>query len=109
MLLFITTYGHSYTVNPLIKKTFGADTPTCSVANYDDLFRADKTLRATHIFADLERLSFWELALAAELYQSIRGIGIPCLNDPARVMCRYELLRKLHLAGINPFTAYPAD
>jgi hypothetical protein len=33
---------------------------------------------------------------------------MPCLNDPARVMCRYELLRVLHKAGINPHTSYRA-
>src|SRR5690606_2052105 len=32
-----------------------------------------------------------------------------CLNNPARVLTRYPLLRALHAAGINPFNAYRAD
>jgi hypothetical protein len=49
------------------------------------------------------------LALAADLYRAIRDVGLPCLNDPARVMTRYALLRNLHAAGVNPFTAYRAE
>jgi hypothetical protein len=109
MLLFITTVGHSYTLTTLVERTFGAETPPCQLVTYDDLFQGPNTHNATHIFTDLERLCDWELALAADLYRSIREIGLPCLNDPAKTMCRYELLRELHAAGINPFTAYRAD
>jgi hypothetical protein len=109
MLLFITTPGHSYTVRSLVEGAFGAKTPPCQVTTYDHLFRGANTLSATHIFTDFERLYDWELALAADLYRSIRDVGLPCLNDPARVMCRYELLRELYAARINPFTAYRAD
>lgn len=109
MLLFVTTYGHSYTVRSLLERTFGAETPACQVTTYDGLFQASSTLQATHIFADIERLYDWELALAGELYHAIREAGLPCVNDPARVMIRYELLRNLHAAGINPFTAYRAE
>jgi len=108
MLRFITAPGHLYTLEPLVQRTFGADTPPCQVTTYDMMFRAVSTSRATHIFTDMERLYEWELALAADLYRSIRDAGVPCLNDPARVMCRYELLRNLYKAGINPFTAYRA-
>jgi hypothetical protein len=109
MLLFITTYGHSYTVRSLVEGTYGAKTPACKVISYDALFQASSTLQATHIFADIERLYDWELALAGELCHAIREAGLPCVNDPARVMTRYQLLRKLHAAGINPFTAYRAE
>jgi hypothetical protein len=108
MLLFITAPGHSYTVSSFVQRTFGAETPLCQVITYDVMFHAPNTLRATHIFTDMERLYDWELTLAADLYRSIRDSGVPCLNDPARVTCRYELLRKLHNVGLNPFTAYRA-
>jgi hypothetical protein len=109
MLLFITTYGHSYTVTSLLERTFGAETPACQVTTYDDLFQASSTRQAAHIFTDIERLYDWELALAADLYRAIREAGLPCINDPARVMARYELLRNLHAAGVNPFSAYRAE
>jgi len=109
MILFITTDGHSSTVKSLLKRTFGAKTPACRVTTYDALFQASSTLQAVHIFTDIERLYDWELALAGEIYHAIRDAGLPCLNDPARVMSRYTLLRNLHAAGINPFTAYRAE
>ena len=102
MLLFITAPGHTYTVKSLVERAFGAEVPTCQVTTYDDLFHSPNTLRATHIFTDFERLYDWELILAADLYSSIRYAGLPCLNNPAKALCRYELLRKLHAAGINP-------
>jgi hypothetical protein len=65
--------------------------------------------RATYIFADLERLSSWELQLAATIHRRLTKRGMRCLNDPARAMTRFELLRTLHRAGINPFNVYRAD
>jgi hypothetical protein len=109
MILFITPRGHAYTVKSLVENRFGSDVPPCRVTTYDLLFRSRRTLSATHIFTDIERLYPWELLLAADLYRSVRAAGLPCLNDPARVMCRYELLRSLHMAGLNPHNAYRAD
>jgi hypothetical protein len=109
MLLFITCHGHSYTVKSLLEGTFGAPTPPCEVTTYEELFHADCTRQAVHLFTDIERLYDWELVLAADLYRAVRDAGLPCLNDPARVMARYELLRSLYAAGVNPFTAYRAE
>lgn len=109
MLLFITTRGHSHNLKPLLQRTLGAHTPPCDVKTYDELFRTGTTRHAVHIFTDIERLYGWELPLAAELYRAIRHVGLPCLNDPARVMARYQLLRSLHAAGMNPFTVYRAE
>lgn len=109
MILFVTTRGHESTVLSLVRGKFGAKLPHVRVANYDKLFRAEKTLSATHVFTDFERLQPWELGLAADLYRSLGGIGIRRLNDPARVKSRYELLRALHHEGINPFQVYRAE
>jgi hypothetical protein len=109
MLLFITTHGHFDTVKSLVHRAFGAEIPACAVTTYDKLFKANETRHATHIFADIERLYGWESAVAADAYRAIRRAGLPCLNDPARVKSRYELLRTLHSAGVNPFTAYRAE
>ncbi len=109
MLVFVTCRGHSYTVAELVERTLGHDVPHCAATSYDVLLRSDRTARAVHIFTDFERLSAPELRHAADLCRSLRAAGIPCLNDPARVMTRYELLANLQEAGINPFGAYRAD
>src|SRR6185437_829778 len=64
----------------------------------------------TYLFTDLERLTPWELQVAAEAY-SVLAADNRCrvLNDPARVMTRYELLRNLREEGINDFDVIRAD
>lgn len=109
MLVFITTPNHAYTVRPLVRRKTGVDTPPTRATSYDALFQSARTVRGVHVFTDLERLSDWELTMAAELYRALRDAGIVCLNDPARVMARYQLLRNLFESGFNPFTAYRAD
>jgi hypothetical protein len=109
MLIFITTRGHEYTVKAFVEQTTGVPTPPAIVGTYDQLFRADRALRGTYIFTDIERLYPWEARLAADMYRSLESAGLRCLNDPARVLTRYALLRTLHREGINPFDVYRAE
>jgi hypothetical protein len=109
MIVFITTRDHRYTFESLRTGTFGFPTPRVQTADYDGLFGAHSVPRATYVFADLERLTPWELRIAAELHRVLKAAGVRCLNDPARVKCRVELLRTLHHAGLNPFNVYRAD
>jgi hypothetical protein len=109
MLVFVTTASHGNTVRDLVGRGIGWDIPNCASTTYDALIRSSRTRRAVHILTDFERMSDHELLLAAELYRSLKDAGIRCLNDPARVMTRYELLVSLHDAGINPFLVYRAD
>lgn len=109
MLLFLTTPGHHYTVEPLVRPSTGSDVPLCKVTTYEAVLRSHYVAKAVHVFTDLERLSDSELVIAAGLYRALCDVGIPCLNDPARVMGRYQLLCKLFEEGINPFAAYRAD
>jgi hypothetical protein len=109
VLVFVTTRGHEFGVRPLVERSFDADLPQVAAWNYDQLLRADKVPQATFIFADIERLYPWEARLAAAAFRSLACAGLRCLNDPARVPARYELLRRLNRAGINPFDAYRAE
>jgi hypothetical protein len=109
MIVFITTGDHKYTLATLQNGTFGFPTPRVQVSDYDHLFGAESVPRATYVFADLERLTAWELRIAAELYRVLSSAGVRCLNDPARTKTRVELLRALHNAGLNPFNVYRAD
>ncbi|MBB5751226.1 hypothetical protein [Prosthecomicrobium pneumaticum] len=109
MIVLITTRGHGYTLGSINKGTFGVPTPPFRRTTYDRMFRRFRAPRATYVFADLERLSPFELSLAADLYRALTAAGFRCLNDPARAMSRVELLVALEAAGINPFGAYRAD
>jgi hypothetical protein len=108
MIVFVVTLGHNYTVASLVGRAF-PDLPECAVQFYETLFLADSVPVATYVFCDIERLAAWEARIAAERYRTMVAAGLRCLNDPAAVMCRSELLVHLHAAGVNPFSAYPAD
>jgi hypothetical protein len=109
MIVFITTPDHHDTFQALVTGDFGEALPMIRAASYDGFFSRTEFVRATFVFTDIERLAPWEQRLAAAAYRALRAAGLTCLNDPARVMGRYELLRTLHRAGINPFNAYRAE
>ena len=109
MIIVVTVSDHRNTFACFRDGKYGFPAPDLRTMAYEDLVRARRVPRATYIFTDLERLSSWELQLAATLYRRLKKRGLRCLNDPARVMTRFELLRGLHRAGINPFNVYRAD
>lgn len=109
MIVLIATPNHGFTVKCFADGTYGFPAPDIRAASYEQMWRAAKVPRATYIFADIERLSAWELLLASDLYRVMRDAGLTCLNNPAYVMARVELLHALHAAGVNRFTAWRAD
>ena len=109
MIVFITTPDNQDTLHPLVAGDYGEALPAIRVAHYDGIFSRTELVRATFVFTDIERMAPWEQRLAAAAYRALRAAGLTCLNDPARVMSRFELLRTLHRAGINPFNVYRAD
>jgi hypothetical protein len=109
MIVYITARGHGDTMHSLSRGTFGFPAPRVDLDCYERLLRARRVPRATYIFADLERLAPNELRYAAELFQVLKASGLRCLNDPARVMGRVEMLRALRFGGINPFDVMRAD
>ncbi|HET6619904.1 MAG TPA: hypothetical protein VFG64_08180 [Dongiaceae bacterium] len=106
MLRFVTTRSHQYTMRAL-RPALGRS--RIAVWHYDRLFRQRGLPGGTWIFTDHERLDPYELRLAAEIARLLRAAGIRVLNNPARVRCRVDLLRALHRAGINSFSAWRAD
>lgn len=105
MILVITTREHGYTHAAVARET----TLDVVVVSYDKILRRTRPYRATHVFADLDRLPAWRVHEAAMLFRSLRDSGIKALNDPARFRNRSGLLRALNRAGINDFDAYPVD
>lgn len=79
------------------------------MVTYDQLLKRKSPYRATHVFTDLDRLPNWRLHEAALLYRKVKRAGLRTLNDPARFLGRFGLLRGLHRVQINDFNAYRAD
>jgi hypothetical protein len=106
MIFFVSTAAHSYTSRRVPGFT-GA--PKIASWSYDRLFRSWRAPRGTWIFTDFDRLSFWELELAARAYRSLKAAGLRVLNDPAVACQRFTLLRRLHQDGFNRFAVWNVE
>lgn len=77
--------------------------PQCRIFEYSTLTSGPHLPLATYLFTDMDRLGVHQLQFAAQFYRALRSHGFRVLNDPARVLNRYGLLRALYRAGLNPF------
>ncbi|MCK5308685.1 MAG: hypothetical protein KAJ73_08745 [Zetaproteobacteria bacterium] len=103
MIYILTTRVHTYT------HTSTACGEAIGVMTYDDLFSASAVPMGTWIFTDFDRLGFWELELAARVYQELKAAGARVLNNPALVNQRFSLLRRLKNAGLNSFSVWRVE
>jgi nitrogen regulatory protein PII-like uncharacterized protein len=104
LINIVTTRSHAYTVRHLVHQLGNARS-----WSYERLFRQKELRSGTWIFTDHERLSNFEIALAAKLANKLEQGGAQVLNHPARVHSRYELLTALRKAGINDFSVWRCE
>ena len=78
------------------------------VFEFDELKSWDSFPSATYIFTDVETLDEAQRAWAIELWTRLESADGPIrlLNDPRRMLGRYEFLRLLHERGVNKHRAY---
>ncbi len=78
------------------------------VLDYEWLFRQRKLPLGSYIFTGVEQLSVDEREKAATAWRALAEAGenIRLFNHPLLAMHRYELLRTLCEAGLNPFDVY---
>jgi hypothetical protein len=81
------------------------------VLRYNNLGEIKLLLPGSYIFSDLERLSPPELKLAQQVWETLSNAGprLRLLNNPYRVLCRHDLLRKFFEEGKNRFRAVRAN
>jgi len=101
MIHFVTTRTHSYTLKKVVQRH---GKQRCRQWTYERLFILKSIPTGTWIFTDHERLSAHELEKAARIATILKDGGSRVLNHPALVRGRFELLRRLHEAGINSFS-----
>lgn len=106
MIHFVTTRDHAYTLEHLANRLGRGQ---CRVHHYERLFQRKRLPAGTWIFTDHERLSAYELALAARVASRLEQGGARILNHPARVLRRFDMLGALKQAGINSFAAWRAE
>lgn len=73
---------------------------------YETALAGHRVPAGAYIFSDLERLTPAQSELAFALRQALLAAGLPVLNHPTAALRRYEMLRRLHAAGRNPFDVY---
>ncbi|AHE98520.1 hypothetical protein [Thioalkalivibrio paradoxus] len=105
MIVLLTTRTHSRTHAAVEQQTQAR----LRALPYERAFHALRLPRATYIFTDLDRLNFWDLELAGRLYRLLADAGLRVLNDPARVLTRFRLLRRLFERGANRFEVWRVE
>lgn len=104
MIVLLTTGSHTYTHDYV-----GEELAPFYQVSYRSFFSRRRLKQATYIFSDFDRLSFWQLELAAHFYRQLKAAGWRVLNDPARALHRLELLQRLKSKGLNSFSAWTAS
>ncbi|HEY5793347.1 MAG TPA: hypothetical protein VIS74_08610, partial [Chthoniobacterales bacterium] len=106
MIQFVLTQNHTYTLARVRK---GSGMPAIGFIDYDALIGRSAIRRGTYIFGDFDRLGHWDLELAGTIYQKLaKEPGFTLLNNPARALQRFNLLRLLHARGLNGFNVHRA-
>jgi hypothetical protein len=105
LIVLLATASHRRTHLPLTRWK-GIEV---RVLPYHRVLTAARLPGATYIFADMDRLNFWDLELSARLYRLLAAAGMRVLNDPAAVQQRFALLRALHASGRNDFRVYRVE
>lgn len=101
MLYFVVKKYHDYTINTFLNVWARPLVERVSVLTWDDLAFATRLSPGTYILTDFERLSEAQLELARHVHDHLTTAGMTVLNNPARLLQRTELLKRLHAAGFN--------
>jgi hypothetical protein len=106
VIVFVSTPQHAYALEQLLDPSLGV---AARSMGYVEVMTAPALPRATYVFTDMDRLPLRNLRDVALRWRQLRDRGMRMLNDPARMLSRYGLLRRLADAGINHFNAYRVD
>lgn len=103
MIYFLTFKQHRYTVRLFIDYT---KSTSIQVLGYEDLdinlFNAGDTV----VFSDIDRCNDAKLQTLKDLFDQIVHIGCKILNNPHKVMRRFELVNELSNLQYNCFRLY---
>lgn len=111
MIYYLVTYNHRYTVQRYLSAWGGSGARQIQIVDYESLPGRSVLPIGTYIFSDFERLTSSELGMARDVARQLKAArrGVRILNDPDRVLLRYDLLNALHADGVNQFNAYRLD
>jgi hypothetical protein len=106
MLYFLTRGQHMYTVRVFQQYT-GAD--YLKIVPHEALDQQAFGPDDVVVFCDIDRCNDQELAQLISAYDTIQRTGCRILNNPGKVLRRYDLLKGLHSHHANTFQVYWPD
>ena len=108
MVTFFTTRRHQYPINLYLDAWAPDLRQHVRVRSYEDLPQEGCLEPGTYIFTDQERWTRRQFRLAVELWDQLFPCApsIALLNDPRRVLLRYDLLKQLHQIGHNDYNVH---
>lgn len=107
MIHYLCRRAHSYTIGAVLQYRPRGEIGDLRPVSYEALFRRLSLRKGHLIFTDHDRLSAYELEVAASMAEEVaRQVpGARIVNHPARFLQRFELLDTLWRQGRNPFRA----
>ncbi|HEY9778379.1 MAG TPA: hypothetical protein V6C81_31745 [Planktothrix sp.] len=115
MIVYFVTQAHGYTMRNFLEYWAPELYPMINLAFFEELFDLAakaggvKLPHGTYIFTDVDRLSPTQREVACAVARKVKAVGLPILNDPERVLDRFELSKLLYKQGINSFDVYRAN
>jgi hypothetical protein len=109
LIYYLSTREHLYTLGQFLESWAPELADRFVPVAYQEIVSGlTRPQPGTYIFADLERLSSAALQAVAQFRHSLAPLGerVRVLNEPSRVLRRYDLLRTLYDSWINSFDAY---
>jgi hypothetical protein len=103
MLYFLTCRQHMYTVQVFQEYT---NATYLKVVPHEELTTHQFYPEDIVIFCDIDRCNDEQLEELKTAYNNILKTGCRILNNPSKVLRRYQLLRGLYSEGINNFQVY---
>ncbi len=108
MLTYLTTKEGAGSLKRVVQR-YDAEFGTWAEERlYSSLASLCQVPRGLWVFCDAQRMGPEQRALASRIYAVLKaeGSGVRLLNDPGKVLSRYEQLRAFREHGINGFAAY---
>jgi hypothetical protein len=108
MIVFFVTDEGRITIRSFLETWGSALEGLFRVVPYTRSMGRREDRPGAYVFSDLERLSPGKLEAASRLWEKLERLGgaTRLLNDPRKVLLRYDLLRALFERGINRFTVH---
>lgn len=107
MIFYLTSEKHPYTMRDFLAGLGKPLADIVRVHDYTEFLKIRRLpARATYVFSDVDRMSGSQSIEIFERWGRLQYAGARLLNNPLRVMRRYDLLRWAHENGINSFDSY---